>query len=262
MSTRDNESKLAPKYRIQEDAWIHKLRQARHRNGRDLKVIITSRNSTTGTGKTTLALWLALNWDSNFTADQATLHVDEYLDIYKEQSPGSVLIMDEAEQLDARRSMSNQNVDFSKKWSMMRYSQVDSILTLPTVTALDKRLEELSDIWINVIERGYAKVHRVTVGDYDKKVKTPVWCGLKWPDISHMKIAKQLENKKERKIAGEIYGNDSAEDGKQEEIEKQYQLRLAQRLRDSGKSLREIAEDDDIDRSYSWVYEHTSPPEE
>jgi hypothetical protein len=258
----NNESKLAPKYRIQNHAWINVLREKRHKNGRDFKVIITSRNSTTGTGKTTLALWLALNWNNDFTADQATLHVDEYLDIYKEQSKGSVLIMDEAEQIDARRSMSNQNVEFSEKWSMMRYSEVDSILTLPTVTALDKRIEELADVWINVIERGMAKCHLVTVGDYDKGVETPPWHKLVWPDISHLSIAKELERKKERKIAGEIYGNDSVDDKKQDEFEEKYELRLAQRLRDNGKTLREIAEDGDIGHSYSWVYENTSPPEE
>ena len=238
------------------------LREKRHKDGRDFKIIITSRNSTTGTGKTTLALWLALNWDSDFTADQATLHVDEYLDIYKEQSKGSVLIMDEAEQVDARRSMSNQNVEFSEKWSMMRYSEVDSILTLPTVTALDKRVEELADVWINVIERGYANCHLVTVHDFEKTVETPPWHSLSWPDISHLSVAKELEKKKEQKIAGEIYGNDTAEEKKQEEFENKYELRLAQRLRNNGKTLREIAEDDDIDHSYSWVYENTSPPEE
>jgi len=258
----NNESKLAPKYRIENDAWINVLRQKRHKKGRDFKVIITSRNSTTGTGKTTLALWLALNWDNDFTADQATLHVDEYLDIYKEQSKGSVLIMDEAEQVDARRSMSNQNVEFSEKWSMMRYSEVDSILTLPTVTALDKRVEELADVWINVIERGYAKCNLINVHDRKKTVENLPWHTLSWPDISHLSVAKKLERKKEKKIAGEIYGDDTAEDEKQEEFEKKYQLRLAQRLRDNGKSLREIAEDDDIRHSYSWVYEHTSPLEE
>lgn len=251
---------LASKYRIENHAWINVLREKRHKKNRDFKIIITSRNSTTGTGKTTLALWLALNWDNNFTADQATLHVQEYLDMYRQQSKGSVLIMDEAEQVDARRSMSNKNVDFSEKWSMMRYSEVDSILTLPTVTALDKRIEELADVWINVIERGLAKCHIVTVGDYDKGVETPPWHTLSWPDISNLSVAKELERKKERKIAGEIYADEEDnEDNK--ELEKKYQLRLAQRLRSEGKPLREIADDAEIDYSYQWVNEHTEKPD-
>jgi hypothetical protein len=47
-------------------------------------------------------------------------------------------------------------------------------------------------------------VHRVTVGDYDKRVKNPVWHALKWPDISHMKIAKQLEKKRAEDSGGDI----------------------------------------------------------
>ena len=49
---------------------LNQMRQRRLEKNRDLKVIITSRNSTTGTGKTTLAVWLALNWDDNWTADE------------------------------------------------------------------------------------------------------------------------------------------------------------------------------------------------
>ena len=258
------DSPLRDGLRIDPRAWINVLREKRHKNGRDFKIIITSRNSTTGTGKTTLALWLALNWDSNFTAEQATLHVDEYLDIYKEQSQGSVLIMDEAEQLDARRSMSQQNVDFSEKWSMMRYSEVDSILTLPTASALDSRLEELADVWINVIERGRAKCHLVTVGDYTKSVDNPPWHMLGWPDISGLSIAQELAEKKERKIAGEIYGTDEPEEKTytKDELEAKTEKRIAQKLRDYGYTLREIAADDDISHSYSWVYEHTTEPDD
>ena len=103
-------------------------------------------------------------------------------------------------------------------------------------------------------------MHRVTVGDYDKRVKNPVWHALKWPDISHMKIAKQLEKKKQRKIAGEIYQNDTDEEDNKEQ-EKQYQLRLAQRLRDEAKTLRETADDAEIDYSYQWVNKKIQKPD-
>jgi len=199
---------LPDKYRIDPRAPIHKMREKRHRDGRDFKVVITSRDSTTGTGKTTLAIWLAMNWQDDWSADQGTLHVNEFLDIYTEQEPGNVLLMDEAEQVDSRRAMSNKNVNFAEKWMMMRYSQVDSILTLPTATALDNRLRELSDIWINVIERGMAKVHNVKVGDYDKKVNTFPIHSLTWPDISNLDPAKEMAQKKHDKIQGELYQDD------------------------------------------------------
>jgi hypothetical protein len=49
--------------------------------------------------------------------------------------------------------------------------------------------------------------------------------------------------------------------GDDKEQEKQYQLRLAQRLRNEGKTLREIADDDEIDYSYQWVSEKTEKPD-
>jgi len=88
------------------DQPLNKFRRGRQAQGRDTKIIITSRNSTTGTGKTTLAVWLALSWDYyGFDASKATLEPTEYIDRYLETRPGEVLIMDEAEQLDARRSL-------------------------------------------------------------------------------------------------------------------------------------------------------------
>jgi plasmid maintenance system antidote protein VapI len=182
------------------DQPLNKFRGGRQNQSRDTKIIITSRNSTTGTGKTTLAVWLALNWDQyGFTADKATLNPSEYIDKYLETRPGEVLIMDEAEQLDARRSMSNKNLEFADRWQQLRYRQVDSILTLPTASALDKRLEELADIWINVTGRGYAQVHRTTVNDRTKKINQIPLQTLTWPDISDHEVKKALDRKKEKK---------------------------------------------------------------
>jgi len=71
-STRSSD--LSKKNEINPKAPIHKFRRGRQAQGRDTKIIITSRNSTTGTGKTTLAVWLALNWDQHgFDVSKATL---------------------------------------------------------------------------------------------------------------------------------------------------------------------------------------------
>ena len=193
---------------------LHKLRKQRHEAGRDLKVIITARNSTTGTGKTTLACWLALNWDEDWTAEErATIHVNEFLDKYTELPRNSVLLMDEAEQVDARRSMSNKNVDFAEKWMMMRVRQVDSILTLPTASALDKRLKELADVRINVTSRGNARVYRIVIDDHDtSNVREHFMHELEWPDISDRQEMKTLDALKEEKIEGAVYDANSDND--------------------------------------------------
>jgi hypothetical protein len=164
---------------------------------RDLKIIITSRDSQTGTGKTTLALWLALHFDEwGFDASQVTLHPKEFVELYKENAPGSVIIMDEAEQLDSRRSMSQKNVDFWNLWQTMRYRQITSILTLPTRSALDKRGLELADVWIQVTNRGFARVHKVGVGDYDGRTNPILLETLSFPDISYLGLKDAVDDKK------------------------------------------------------------------
>jgi len=169
----------------------------RRRQNRDLKIIITSRDSQTGTGKTTLGLWLALHFDVHgFGPDQVTLHPREFLKLYKENTAGSVIIMDEAEQLDARRSMSQKNVDFWNLWQTMRYRQITSILTLPTRSALDKRGLELSDIWIQVTERGFARVHEVGVGDYDGQTQPRLIESIEFPDVSYLPLKDAVDEKK------------------------------------------------------------------
>jgi len=145
-------------------------------------------------------VWLALNWHQHgFDVSKATLEPQSYIDRYLETMPGEVLIMDEAEQLDSRRSMSNTNVEFADRWQQLRYRQVDSILTLPTSSALDKRLEELADIWINVIDRGLAEVYKTTVNDRSKEINQIPLQTITWPDISDHEVKLQLDAKKKKK---------------------------------------------------------------
>jgi len=188
--------------------------RGRKKDNRDLKIIITSRDSQTGTGKTTLALWLALHFDEyGFSADQVTLHPEEFLELYKENPAGSVIIMDEAEQLDSRRSMSNKNVEFWNLWQTMRYRQITSILTLPTRSALDKRGLELADVWIQVTERGHARVHEIAVGDYDGNTQPNITETLAFPDISDMKLKDEIDNKKVALMEeGEEFGEQTSFD--------------------------------------------------
>jgi len=173
-----------------------KFRERRGKN-RDLKIIITARDSQTGTGKTTLALWLAMHFDvEGFNADKVTLHPREFLDLYKNNPVGSVIIMDEAEQLDARRSMSQKNIDFWNLWQTMRYRQITSILTLPTRSALDKRGLELCDIWIQVTARGHARVHQIGVGDYDGRTQPVLVETIEFPDVTYLPVKDAVDDKK------------------------------------------------------------------
>jgi hypothetical protein len=245
---------------IDERMPLHQFRERRLRKNRDLKVIITSRNSTTGTGKTTLAVWLALNWDPEWTADEkGALSVQQYLDTYPELSPGSCLVMDEAEQLDARRSMSQQNVDFAEKWMMMRVRNVTSILTLPTASALDKRLKELADVRINVHRRGKARVYKITVDDHNtSEVREWRWHDIEWPDMSHHPEMQALDELKEQKIEGALEEATDEETVDPDEIKRQQKIEIAQNMREDGMVLDEIKEK--VGMSKGWVVNNTQKP--
>lgn len=251
-------------YRLHETAPLHQLFLKRMYTGRDLKIITTAENAATGTGKTTLAFWLAMQWHSMFAPDpwtareHAMLDVRPYLDKYRTAPSGTVLIMDEAEQLDARRSNTHENVDFSHYWMMMRVRQVVSILTLPSTSALDSRLEELADVWIEVTRRGLAVVHDLRTNSYSKKQHTPKIHYIEWPDVSEHPQMKALDEMKQEKINRALKDLDEAEEQQDpEEAKKDAYRDVAQRMRDKGATLREI--EDKIPFSRNWVSEHTTP---
>lgn len=243
---------------------LHQLFAERYYNGRDLKIILTSKDSQTGTGKTTLAFWLADQWQQLFAdgfwrADKhATMDVNEYLEKYRNLSPGSVLLLDEAESLDARRSMASENVDFSHDWMEMRVRQVSTILTLPTRTALDNRLQELADVWIDVERRGEALVHDIRVGRYDSKVRSWQSHWIEWPNVADHPEMKALDSMKQQRIDDKLESRQTGEEPEPpdpKEIRKEERKAIAQRARERGLTCREVG--DMIDMSKTWVSKNT-----
>lgn len=238
---------------------LYQLALTRMRQGRDLKIVWTARNSATGVGKTTGAGWLGLSWNPVFAGElwaadtHATLDVAEYFDLYRELPPGSVLILDEAEELDARRSMKQENVDFSHDWMMLRKRQIISVLTLPSPSALDSRVEELADVWINSIKRGEATVHGIQILDYGSRGRqTPQVETLEFPDVSEHPELQKLDTMKDEKIE-QAYETESTPDP--DEVERQTKLETAQRMRDNGHTIPEAA--DALGMSNSWVSKYT-----
>jgi hypothetical protein len=228
--------------RLPSDSKLATLRRRRHENGRDLKVVITQRDSETGGGKTTLAVWLALQWDIHGWDGEAkgTVEAGEFLDIYPDLDAHSVLIMDEAEELDARRSMQSENIEFSKHWMTMRTRQIDSILTLPTAGALDKRLLELADIRINVTARGQANVYRVKVDDHDREATEWFLEEISWPDVSDHPEYRSLDEQKQNMI--DSVGDETSDDEEQSSADLKRAIRQeAKRRRRRGESYKQIA---------------------
>ena len=162
-------------------------------NTRDMHVIITAA-SETGVGKTTLALVLALLWDQHgWTLNKATLSPREYMRLYDEVGPGSVLLLDEVEQAaDNRRSTSKDNVDLSQAFAGKRYRQVFGIMTAPSKGWVDDRMgADAADYWIQALEgengrpKGEAKVYRMRENEhyeteYTEKTERISWDPMEW----------------------------------------------------------------------------------
>lgn len=201
---------------------LHLLAVKRIADGRDLKLIITADDSETGVGKTTLAGWLALNWNYMFSGnkwtaeDYSTLNPQDYFQMITDVPEGTVVIIDDAEELDARRSMQDMNVKFSWWWMIMRLKQVITILTLPSPAAIDSRLEELADVWINVQRRGEGLAHDIGVQSYGTRdVTTTKVHEVDFPNVSEHPELNALREKKEEKMKewdkqarGEMEGDD------------------------------------------------------
>lgn len=265
-------------YQIDPSLPLHQLACKRINSGRDLKVIITAQDSATGVGKTTLAGWLALQWTKMFTGEEwyvepdqygegmGTLNPREYFSLVgkvgNEYPPGTTIIVDDAEELDARRSMQNLNVEFSQRWMLMRLKQAITIITLPSPRAIDSRLEELSDVWINVERRGRAMVHRIRVNSYGTRgVMTEQMHKLLFPNVSdHPELEKLRRMKEDKMDDWDQEEREEQEEVDPDEVDRQTREEIAQNMRDEGMTIREIA--DKVGRGRTWVSEHTEADNE
>jgi len=261
---------LAPRpvegWQLDPDCPLHQLFLKRMENDRDLKIIITAKDAQTGVGKSTAGFALAASWHPIYTSEEwsadeyGSYDIGPYLEQYLSAKNGSVLQMEEAEQLDARRGMASENVDFSHYWMAMRVRQIVSILTLPSTSALDKRLWELADVWINVEERGEAAVYRIGVNSFSGEMYTEYVHQFKWPDVSSHPEMRNLDREKDEKIErglGDIE-DDSEEIPEPKEVRRELRKELAQKMRTwdeydlSGQEIGDI-----LGRSDQWVYNNT-----
>lgn len=203
-----------------EDSKTGRIIQSRKENDRDAKVIITARSAATGVGKTTLAIILCRWADEHewSAAEKGFVDVDRYVDKYTTCNKGSALLADELEHgADRRRPMSQGNVDVSHAWAQLRYRNVVTVATLPTVEMLDKRMLTLSDLWINVVRKGVALPYYVWINDFTGEInRKPLMRNrrreiLRWNPIDDEDFS-VMDEKKDKIVRGEDKKTFSAED--------------------------------------------------
>ena len=138
-------------------------------------IFVDAENARKGVAKTSgavaLARLAARAFRYELENEDMTLSGSHYLRRYQEH-PGerqpSVLVLDEfvgAGSGDARRAMSNQNVDFGRAWQLLRSKRVVTFATLPDWNEADPRLQKYADyrIWCRERPIGFFQPYKVTV---------------------------------------------------------------------------------------------------
>jgi hypothetical protein len=195
----------------------------RKRNGRDAKVLVTAKDGQTGVGKTNLCDFLAYVCDTSshgFGPEKTTIDPFEFLEFYSNLPEGSACVMEEGEQFDARRSNSNKNVDAAEKWQMARVREIVSFVNLPSPQEIDSRFERLTDFWINVQRRGFAKIYKKRIHPTKKKLYYETLQTLEWPNMDGSASFEHMDKIKDDRLDS---GGDSSwvrEPEVQEQIEK------------------------------------------
>lgn len=215
------------------------LIKSRKRQKRDLKIIITARNSETGTGKTTLAARLIKNLDPNWSAQRAAFSVNKYVDMYFNVPEGSGILLDEGQQAaDNRRSNSNKNLALSHAWTMLRFKQVYTVVTLPSTTMLDKRLKEIADIRINIVRRGVADVRKIIIDDSDGSVREVSMERLRWTSMDGDADYEELCKMKDEYSKSYFKSTGPLVDKEKKKLEKKVE-ELKQQLQERDESIKQ-----------------------
>lgn len=253
-------------------------------------IFVDAENARKGVAKTSGAVALARLFARAFGYDlkeeDMSLSGSQYLRRYQEH-PGShqpsVLVLDEfvgAGSGDARRAMSNQNVDFGRAWQLLRTKRVVTFATLPDWNQADSRLQKYADyrVWCRERPIGYFQGYKVTVpfngGSGGAQVQTKglgpgnATRRIQFPnmDSNNDHLYEHLSEKKDELIHSESWdaddingadGEDEAEDLSQKEMERREQVKVAIRLykpwdESQDISYEEVA-DAIADKSDTWV---------
>jgi len=246
------------------------------------RIVVDAEDAATGVGKTTAAVSIAhavsnsKAFDYDLQPDDFTLSGEQYLKRWREhpdKHQPSVIVLDEAAGAgagDARRSMSNQNVNLGRSWQLMRKKRIVSIITLPHWSDVDKRMRRFADfrIWCLRKPIGFYRPYKVTSTFDEGHVRTDGYDDvqrIKFPNLDKIgdPLFQRITEKKDALLdSGEFDAdilNESADTPDPDEVEHNQKVADAQRAREFGLSSYEAAEV--VDMSQSWVNKYTDTPD-
>jgi hypothetical protein len=155
------------------ESGLHRLWERRvKKSDNDLIIAIaaSSRSPISGTGKTTLAIRLARQFDATdggFDGEQKASLDSEVVaeELIPELEPKSSIIFDEAQGtlasdgVDSRRGMANAVVRMARAAAQYRKRQHTLLIVAQSTDWIDSRMMDLIDRLVLIQERGYAKVY-------------------------------------------------------------------------------------------------------
>lgn len=196
---------------LQPDSGFAKLFKKRVAENQDLAVLVSDHQNRRGTGKTVLSLKLASILDQTeegITTEKVSISVDSLIDAYTELSPGSALVLDEAEAgLSKYEAGTAVNKAMRELVSMGRIEQKYLILNCPSGGAVDRDLKALCDFWWLVQQKGLAKGHFLHWNPYRDQPRTPRERTLEWSDIEQgtqlREVYDYLTEQKRKHLRGE-----------------------------------------------------------
>jgi plasmid maintenance system antidote protein VapI len=179
----------------------------RKRQGRDAKILVTADDGATGVGKSNCCDFLGYVTDTTeagFAPHKATIEPAEFLELYTVLEPGSALVMEEGEQFDSRRGMTNQNVAATQKWQQARVREIVALVNLPSPDMIDTRFEQLADYWINVERRGKCRIYKKKIHRTKRSVYYRTMQTLEWPNMEGSDTSRRMGALKDALLDDEL----------------------------------------------------------
>ncbi|MFA5137382.1 MAG: hypothetical protein WC489_08395 [Patescibacteria group bacterium] len=127
----------------------------------------------TGTGKSYTAIRICEMICPKFQSDQIAFSIPDLLDLFESCKAGDFIIFDEGNEWNAREAQKKQNVVFSKILSMLRFTQINVMFTLPHMGMIDINGRRLAHNYLYAIP-----VNRNACPPWQKNMS-----GVYWYDI-------------------------------------------------------------------------------